>query len=254
MKRLTTYSMIICAACGVLMTNKQAQAQHADALLIINPADELVVGQYDVDESEVVNTNTRILEGEFDAFGTIDEPGFNALSSTHPGIPAGYSALPGDTDVNFTGKAFTLASQTSNLWFWDATGQVEFTPVTDGTILNVSKAPAVSFSADFDGTSSDVAGFAIDTTNAQGFLHKHIDFSIIDANTAPEGFYLWAFEISVGSYATDLLYFVHGLGEHDEELHENAIAYVETNLVPEPASVTLLIAGAMAMWRRRASA
>ncbi len=235
----------------LLLTAGAAQAQHADALLVITPGDQLVTGLYDFGSNTLVSTDTHVLEGEFDAFGTIDEPGFNALSSGNAQLPAGYSTLPGSTAVDFVGKAFSIGAQTSNLWFWDATGPVVFTPVTDGTILNVSKAPAVSFSANLDGSASDVPGFTIDTTAADGFLHKHIDFSIIDATTAAEGFYLWSFEISAGSYTSDPVYFVHGLGDHDEELHEEAIEYVETNIVPEPASLAMLASGAVCLLRRK---
>lgn len=236
---------------AVLLTAGVAHAQHADALLVITPGDQLVTGLYDFGDNTLVSTDTRVLEGEFDAFGTIDEPGFNALSSGNAQLPAGFSALPGDTAVNFTGKAFSIGAQTSNLWFWDATGPVVFSPVTDGTILNVSKAPAVSFSANLDGSASDVAGFTIDTTASDGFLHKHIDFSIIDATTAAEGFYLWSFEISADTYTSEPIYFVHGLGDHDEELHEEAIEYVETNIVPEPASLAMLASGAVCLLRRK---
>ena len=90
--------------------------------------------------------------------------------------------------------------------------------------MEISKAPSAVFSSLLDGSASDVGGFVIDQTNAEGFLHKHIDFTIsnTDASAPADGFYLWSLTISAGALETDLLYFVHGLGAHTEEKHEDA--------------------------------
>ena len=247
----TPSAALLLAAAVATPTHAQEEHGHVDALLIINPDNQLVAGGYDFEDNQVDNTQTRVFEGEFDAFGTIDEPGFNALASDNGQIPDGFSALPGNTDVTFTANAFSLAGQTANLWHWDAQGPVDFDPVTSGTTLTISKAPAALFSAVLDGSASDVAGFTIETTSASGFLHKHIDFTV-NQPVAEEGFYLWALTLEVGTYATEPLYFVHGLGDHPESLHEAAVDYVQSNLVPEPAAGLLLASlGAAVIGRRR---
>ncbi|MBI1335902.1 MAG: PEP-CTERM sorting domain-containing protein [Phycisphaera sp.] len=235
-----------------------ARAEHADALIAIGPSNPLATGQYDFDGGNVVNLDTRVYEGEFEGpFGnvwTIDEPGFNALSSSLGGLPAGYSTLPGSTSVSFDALAFTLGSSTSNLWHWDGAGGVNFTPVTGPTVLEIAKSPTVIFSSILDGSATDVTGFVIDTTGSDGFLHKHIDFSVYntDASAPATGFYLWSLEIHVGSLVSEPVYFVHGLGTYDEEAHEAAIEHVQSNLVPEPTSSALLafLAGAVVLNRR----
>lgn len=246
-----TAVLVLSAAAGPTL------AQHADALLAVDPDGKLVTGQYDFDTGSVLNVGTRVYEGEFEGFGniwTIDEPGFNAISNTSSGLPSGYTTLPGSTAITFGANAFAIGSTTSNLWHWDGSGSVSFAAVTSPTQLEISKAPAAAFSAILDGSSSGVTGFAIDTTTADGFLHKHIDFTVSNTDaTAPDtGFYLWSLTLDVGSLSTDPVYFVHGLGIDDEEAHEAAIGFVETTLVPEPSSAAFLAgAGLLGLRRRR---
>ncbi len=214
-----------------------ASAQHVDMLLLVDGNGDLVTGEYDFDTFMIANTDTRVFEAEFDIFGASDEPGFNALSA--PQVPMGFSALPANSDVVFIGKAIEIDSITSNLWHWDATGSVSFSPIAAGTILSVSKAPSVIFESILDGSASDVAGFSINPTDSQGFLHKHVDFTVIDVNTAPTGFYLWSFQLEVGGLTSEPVFFVHGLGEHPEELHEQAVDWVQANLVDEAPACCL---------------
>ena len=251
MKRFVTPALLLAALAVAPARAQEEEHGHVDALLIINPDNQLVTGGYDFEDNQLDNTLTRVYESEFDAFGTIDEPGFNALSSDNGQIPDGFSALPGNTDVTFTANAFALGGQTANLWHWNAEGAVAFNPVAAGTTLTISKAPAAVFSSVLDGSANDVQGFTIETTNATGFLHKHIDFTV-NQPVAEEGFYLWSLTLEVGAYATEPVYFVHGLGDHDEALHEAAIDFVQANLVPEPTSAALLAGlGGLAMIRRR---
>ncbi|PHQ82759.1 MAG: hypothetical protein COB69_00815 [Phycisphaera sp.] len=209
-----------------------AQGQHADMMLIRDAGGNLVTGAYDFDAGAIVNTNQRVFDAEFDIFGTTDEPGFNALSSGN--VPAGFLPLAGNTAVSFTGKAFEIGGTMSNLWHWDGIGAVDFGLIADGTTLNVSKAPSSVFSMDLGGSGSDVAGFDIDTTSADGFLHKHIDFSLINSSGASAGLYLWAFTLENEGASTASFWFVHGFDFHDEPQHEAAVDWVQANLVPTP--------------------
>ncbi len=235
-----TTAIALCIAAG------PAMAQHLDAFLIIDGNDKLVTGGFNFEAGTIDNTDTRVFEGEFDETGFSDEPGFNALGSDSPSFPAGFSALPGSTNVNFKANALAIGSQTSNLWHWDGVGPVEFTPVSAGTTLTI----ALGLSAVLDGSASDVTGFTIDTTGASGFLHRHLNFTV-NTPTADDGFYLWSLTLDVGAYATDPIFFVHDLGIENEERHEAAIDYVQDNLVPEPSSALALLIGSGLIAARR---
>jgi hypothetical protein len=238
---------IISASILASIASTSAVAQHADLLLIMDLDGNLLTGQYDFDDGDVLNTNTRVFEGEFDDFGVTDEPGINAVSSGN--VPIGFAALDGNNDVTFSANAFGIGAGVSNLWYWDGTGAVDF-GVSSNT-LTVSKAPSNIFSATIDGSANDVAGFAIDTTSADGFLHKHIDFALSDTGASAAGFYLWAMDFTVGNSTSESVYFVHGFGLEDEIAHEAAIDWVSSNLVPAPSGVLALIGLPMLAARRR---
>ena len=256
-----TPALMIAATATPAFADEEEHA-HVDALLAIDPSGNLISGGYAFDEGEVENVDTRVYEAEFEQvliegtptnIWTTDEPGFNAVSSSVGGLPAGYTTLPGSTNVTFTAKAFAIGGSTANLWHWDGTGAVNFAPVASPTELEISKAPSVVFSSILDGSASDVAGFTIDQTTTEGFLHKHIDFTITntDSSAPADGFYLWSLTISADTLESDPLYFVHGLGAHTEEKHEEAAAFIESTLVPEPTSALALLAGAGLLAARR---
>ncbi len=224
-----------------------AFAQHADLLLIRDDAGNLLTGLYDFGDGDVVSTNTRVHEGEFDQFGSSDEPGFNAIGASN--VPAGFQALQGNVSVAFDANAFEIGSTTANLFHWDGTGEVNFTAAAN--TLTVSKAPSNIFSATLDASSNSITGFEIDTTSSDGFLHKHIDFTLSDISSSANGFYLWSFTLSAGSDIADPIFFVHGFGLEDEVAHEAAIDWVGANLVPAPGTLAMLLAAPAMMTRRR---
>lgn len=258
MKLTTTLSKALLLAAIATPAFADDEHAHVDALLAIDPSGNLVTGGFNFDEGEVESIDTRVYEAEFEQvpstnIWTTDEPGFNAVSSSVGGLPAGYSTLPANTDITFTGKAFEIDGTTANLWHWDGSGAVNFNPVASPTELEISKAPSAVFSSILDGSASDVAGFVIETTTSEGFLHKHIDFTIsnTDATAPADGIYLWSLTLSAGTLESDPVYFVNGLGVHTEEQHEAAAEYVEANLVPEPGSALALLVGAGLVAARR---
>tara|TARA_R110000868_G_scaffold411617_1_gene706381 strand:+ start:483051 stop:483779 length:729 start_codon:yes stop_codon:yes gene_type:complete len=242
---MNTKSIITLAALSIASI---ASAQHADLLLIRDNAGNLLTGQYDFGTNQLVNTNTRVYEGEFDAFGTSDEPGFNALSASN--IPSGFQALSGSTPVSFDANSFQIGGQSANLYHWDGAGAVNFTASSNA--LTISKSPSAIFSSLLDGSDSDVNGFDIDTTSSDGFLHKHMDAGLSSISSNDYGFYLWSLTINVNDASTQPIFFVHGFGLEDEIAHEAAIDWVSANLVPAPSTLALLLGlPAMTASRRR---
>ncbi len=224
-----------------------ASAQHADLLIIKDDAGNLLTGQYDFASNQVVNTNIRVYEGEFDAFGTSDEPGFNALSSSN--IPSGFQALDPNTPVSFDANTFQIGNMSANLYHWDGQGAVDFTASSNS--LTISKAPSLLFSALLDGSDTNVPGFDIDTAASDGFLHKHIDLGLADISSSAIGFYLWSISIEAGGASTDPIFFVHGFGIHNEPAHEAAVDWVNSTIVPTPSSLTALLGLTIMSTRRR---
>ena len=218
-------------AAGLAALSGGAAARHVDALLTVEGG-QLRTGHFDFDTGSVICADVRVYPAEFDIFGTTDAPGFNALTGGN--LPAGFDALPGSTAVDFGGVPITVDGTTSNLWFWDGQGAVGFQPVSGGTTLNVSKAPSFIFSADFDGSASAVTGFTIDFTGSTGSLHKHVDFTVLGAPTAADGFYLWSFVLTIGALTSEPMYFVHALGDQPDSVHSQAVAWVRENIVESP--------------------
>lgn len=245
---MNTKAIIAISSASILsLATNAACAQHADLLLIKDAAGNLLTGQYDFDSGEVVNTNTRVYEGEFDIFGTSDEPGFNALSSSN--VPTGFQALDANTAVSFNASSFDIGSTSANLYFWDGTGEVNFTAAAN--TLTISKAPSNIFSAVLDGSDTNVNGFDIATTSSDGFLHKHIDLGLTDISSSANGFYLWSLSVQSGLDSTDPIFFVHGFGLEDEVAHEAAVDWVGANLVPAPGALSMLALGGLTATRRR---
>lgn len=227
------------------------RADHIDILIALNlTATQIVTGEANLSASSYI-VGERVFGAEIEHIGTsfvTEDPGFNAVTSPVGGLP-----LPGSIPVSFTWKAFTIGSYTSNLYFWDGVGAVNFVPVSTGETLEASKAGG--FSATIDGSATDVTGFVIANTSPSGTLHKHLDFELFgDGGDPAEGIYLAAMAINVSGYASSeplFLVFNNGLSE---SIHEDAIDYVRLNVVPEPSLVLgmgALPLAALARWRRR---
>lgn len=233
----------------------EEEEAHADAMVLIDPSGKLVTGVVDFDE-QTFEGFARVYEAEFELFdlgggvqsGVTDEPGFNALAAGNATLPAGYSTLTPGTALSFDADSFVIGTTRSNLWHWDGTGAVDFSPAAAS--IGVSKAGLLN--ATIDGSDSDIDGFEIAVADLDGGVHQHLDLELPDAQLAPTGFYLFSFTLSTSDgKVADEIYFVHGLGIEDEEAHEAAVDWVALNVAPAPGAALTMVAGLGLLSRRR---
>lgn len=155
-----------------------------------------------------------------------------------PGIFIEEASLADNTQVGFT--------LTSALMYWDGTGPVSFSQSANAMTLAFGPA---SVSTAFN--NNPVAGFALnyDADFAGGF-DEHFDYTI--DGSADAGIYLLANTFSLsGAADSDVIYTVFNAGL-SEDIHDEAIDYVENVLVPAPGAMGVLaFAGLGVMSRRR---
>jgi len=200
------------------------------------------------DASRYYVPGRRVFEYEFG-----EDPLF-PTSAEDPGVTnEPTSALLEDgTTINLTGTGLPLTSSLSftvmdDLKFWTGTG---FGPVPDLETLVVIRG------------STRTAGTGtgqLETLNLRTFssnddIHLHLD-SVLNApgGTHTEGVYLLTAKLessATGVEDSDLFYVAFLLGE-DELAHEEAVDFLNTNVVPEPASFAAIGLGMMALLKRR---
>lgn len=208
-------------------------------------AGQIVTGGHDdalgVDVPEMRVFGYDFGEDPSDPFFAQD-PGFNAGAGS--GLPAG-------SQLRF--------NVLSSLLYWDGSGSVAFTAPGAESL-------ALSFGANtrtLTGGSGAQSGFSLQTVNADGSVHRHLNAFLngadgnavpasVDGVEAADGIYAFALELassdsSIAASAPFYVVFNSGL---DEDAHDEAIDYVANTLVPEPASAVLL-AGFGALRRRR---
>jgi hypothetical protein len=239
---------------AVLLVPGFAQAQHVDILAALNPAGTQLVSGTAALSSGTYTVGQSVFGAEFGEDPGLpflaSEPGYNAVSNPTGGLP-----LPDDAALNFNFKAMSIAANTSNLYYWDGSGAVNFTPAT-GQSFTASKAGG--FSATVSGEANDIAGFTINATDLNGFIHRHLDFQLNGpgGNDPAVGIYLVAQEFTMpGLSAPGVLnsepFFLVFNNSADEMVHDAAVDWVTTNLavVPEPAGLALL--GLAVLFRRK---
>jgi len=199
------------------------------------------------------------LDGQFRG----DEPGWTAVSdgSVASTLPPGADNLPPNAVATLD---IIQGLGNRSLSYWDGNGSVSFGATPDQEVLEVLDfLGSVSV---LDGTAG-ATGINLGTTSASGVLHEHIDFGILGDGTgtpdaATEGIYLVEAQVRVAGLAdpSDPLFIIFGTitPQNDafiEAAIETAEGWVEANLVPEPGSLMLLmagLAGLVATGRKRA--
>ena len=189
---------------------------------------------------------------------TTQFPGFGSEPSTIPGDPA--SPLPAGV-----GFFFNLLDKAL---FWNGSGPVDFGPTSGEQFLITGTAGGPITSG-----SGFVSGFQIGTTGIVGSgWHAHLRYSLdTNANGLPDGLdnpaapapdagvYLLSMGVhldhdgnpSTPDLFTDPFYLLLGQGVNQAVLDE-AMTWVDANLVPEPISLALLafLAGPCLIRRR----
>jgi len=227
---------------------------HVDFLIArdsTSPGAKLVTGEANLPGGPFT-VGQRVFEGEFNSFNYTEDPGFNAVAQAS--LTGGF-ALPANTAVAFNIVPFTVSSTTSNLFYWDGVGAVNFVNALGESITFSRSGP--SRSAVADATNTTVTGFNINSTDIDGALHKHLDIEL--SSGAPAGIYLTALEITMaGLQNSDPAFIVFATDGVDAAIHESAVDWVGGNIdmltgVPEPSTYVLvgLPLLAFAVWRYR---
>ena len=266
---------------------QSVSAQHFDVGLAADSG-KVVTGSGNALLNEV-EVGQRIFESDVErvaapsAFSQFapGEPGHVAVNQTDLDAdnppPGSFQALPGGAAVNFASLPITIGSNTRNLFYWDASGAVDFQPVSSTTELSWQVDGGGDLMTINGSDAGVVGGFLLDTTdNTAGFvgeLHRHVLTTIDDtsAAAAPVGIYLLSIEYdAAGLEAADPAYFLFAaLSEDDfagsenvEDRIEDAEDWVADNLLgsnaaigaPEPSSamlVVLAVLGSATLRRRR---
>jgi hypothetical protein len=220
-------ALIVCGAAASFALGHGEDADYG--LAIIDGVTSVGLGDHD--SGTITGFGERVFAAEMSLVGANWFVG-------EPGIFIEEGSLADDTQVGFT--------LTSALLYWDGTGAVNFTQASNAMTLSFGPA---SVSTAFN--NNPVAGFTINYDADQvGGFDEHFDYTI-DAS-AGAGIYVLANTFSLtGASDSEVIFTVFNAGL-DEALHEEAIEYVESVLVPAPGATGLLaLAGFGVMSRRR---
>jgi hypothetical protein len=241
-------SVLLLSAVGMIAA-KAAVGQHADVLLQRQGA-KVATGTANFDAGSW-SMGTRVFSRDFPSDYLIDQPGFNALSSTSSAMPAGFSSLPGSSAVSWDFLPMMVDCTVSNLWYWngqDADGDgldasdvmFMFAP---GHVLSLTG--AVGFAA-ADGSDQLVPGGVLGTTGSNGSLHVHRDFelqNLASGGSPADGIYLIAMQVQIsGLEPSDPFFVVFGTPGSTLASRNVAVGWVSER-VDELAAIHALLPG-----------
>jgi hypothetical protein len=220
MKAFQLISLAACAIASQFAGLGSARAQHFD-VLTQQVNGKLVTGTADFDSNQW-QLGLRVFHRGFDSDYAINNPGFNALGTGSVSMPAGAEALPGNTDLSWDFLPMTTNDLSQNLFYWngqDTDGMPGLTP--NDVVFGPLPGPNYTLSL-FDksntktsvgGTNAIVPGGVIDTTAADGAMHRHRFFFLEDGDgsgaTVPaDGLYLLAMRLRMTGLANSLPVFM----------------------------------------------
>lgn len=206
-----------------------AAAHEGDYGLLVQGG-QVVTGIGDHDTGTIGDIGERAFAAEIDINGAFWE-------AEEPGVFIPEASLPDNTQVSFTIEAA--------LRYWDGTGPVNLSVAPDAMTLEFGPESRTTPAVD-----GDVSGFSITyDADAIGGFDEHFDF-LMDSG-APAGIYVLQMRFGLSGFAdSESTWTVFNAGL-DEAAHEEAIEWVEANLVPAPGALALLGFGSLGLARRR---
>jgi hypothetical protein len=186
----------------------------------------------------------------------LDEPGYFSLPAGDVEIPPGASALPANATVTVNLLPFTVNASTSNLFFWNGSGSVNFQPISQpGVAMTIDPNPIGSTGA--TGGADIHPAYRLDNGGggipADGLYLTSAMVSVAGLTDSPRVFFLHLADALVTD-ETDAETLTDGLDNgqtmfkgKDFGFFLEAQDYVQNNLVPEPSGLGLVIATVAAL-------
>ncbi|HSW46185.1 MAG TPA: PEP-CTERM sorting domain-containing protein [Phycisphaerae bacterium] len=232
--------VLILAAAGTL------QAQHVDVRPYV-AGGKLVTGSAQLNGPVVtpLSDETRVFGVEFGE----DDPA-QPFFTEDPGFLSEHGTFPGG------GGKYVGFDVSAGLRHWTGSG---FGAVPAGESLQITKG-----SQSVNVAGAGIGGYWFGIIGVNENIHEHLTFELLGADGNPipgDGVEptpgIWLLEMTLrtsmpGVAVSDPLWIVFNSGGEDfESDHEAASAWVESHLVPEPASAILIAFGAGLISRRR---
>lgn len=245
MNRYTIHAALLSL---LLALPAMAQEEHGHFDIFVGrPAtgSQTLIGGAEVPDE--LNLTTRVFEGDMEPdeiagnnFFTTTEPGMFNAGSGMPGLlgatnPAGALPLGEGESPTVLNTPATLAGVTSDLFYWDGTGDVMFGDSSADLVITQTGGIA-----GMDGSIDD---------------HPFLDIDDPLSDDLPAGgIYLAPLSVQLDGLApSDTAWVLLVAGEEFEDVVELAEEYVSSQLVPEPSSVALVLltaVGGLLAYRR----
>lgn len=220
LSRTSSTVALAAAVAGVSALDSTARADgELGDVWISSVAGTLVTGGFDHATGTVLNPSQRVFAAEFGI-----DPAF-PFSTDEPGFTS-----------DLLGSTMTV-NLLSGLGRWNGAG---FDAATSSLFASYGGQ---------DASSTTGGSFSFLVTAG---LDLHPEFTLVDPLDVPlNGIYLASLTASTAGYATsETFYVVFNLNESELD-HEEAIEWVEANIVPAPGALALLAAGLVTLRRRR---
>jgi hypothetical protein len=201
-------------ACLAATNSASSRAQHLD-VLVQDLDGRLATGSADFNAGSWT-LGRRVYASEFDSDYAVSNPGFNALGSTSPSLPAGAAGLPAGAALAWDFLPLKIDGVLANLFYWNGASP-------EAVSFGVLPGPNYELSlfgrnadAGVNGGPEFVPGEVIEITAASGGIHSHrfffLDSGDNNATTTPaDGIYLMAMRLRMEGLDRSLAtYFVWG--------------------------------------------